>query len=90
MSPYTVISIEEFCCHHGCETVIIEEFVEYGIFTPAPDYSQPHIPVQHLARVERALRLYRDLGVNSAGIDIILNLLDQLDNRREVEEITAL
>jgi chaperone modulatory protein CbpM len=86
MPTQAVISIEEFCRHHDCETIIIEEFVEYGIFSPASS-PQPNIPIHLLARVERALRLREDLGVNAAGIDIILNLLDRLEGSRDVEEL---
>ena len=40
-----------------------------------------------MPRIERALRLRNDLGVNAPGIDIILRLLDHIEGRREVEDL---
>lgn len=78
----TYITIQQFCTFHQCETVIIEEFLEHGIFTAHQREEIITIPEPEVPRLERALRLYQDLGVNAAGIDIILNLLDRLEGNR--------
>lgn len=78
------ITVQQFCAFHQCETVVIEEFLDYGIF----EVPQPRgggvivIPENQVPRIERALRLRNDLGVNAAGIDIILRLLDRVEGRR--------
>lgn len=84
----TYISVQQFCSFHGCDTIIVEEFIEHGIVQVAQTDDAPVIPVTDVPRAERALRLHRDLGVNAAGIDIILNLLDRLESghRSKVEE----
>ncbi|MTB50173.1 chaperone modulator CbpM [Lewinella sp. W8] len=87
MAAVQYVTIQQFCDFHGCETLIVEEFLEYGIFEAN---RQPEgmvlIPSPALPRLERALRLHRELGVNAAGIDIIFNLLDRLENRLPIED----
>lgn len=76
------ITIQQFCSFHQCETVIVEEFLEHGIFTAQHREEIIVIPEPEVPRLERALRLRQDLGVNIAGIDIILNLLDRLEGSK--------
>ena len=75
------ITIQQFCAFHKCETVIIEEFIDHGIVDPVDHEGIQTIPEPAVPRIERALRLHYDLGVNAAGIDVILNLLDRLEDR---------
>jgi hypothetical protein len=80
--PTTYITIQQFCTFHQCDTVLIEEFLEYGIVDTHLQNDLVVIPEPEVPRLERAYRLYADLGVNAAGIDIILNLLDRLEEGR--------
>jgi hypothetical protein len=80
--PITYITIQQFCTFHQCDTVIIEELLEHGIVEARYENETRIIPQPQVRRLERALRLHLDLGVNAAGIDIILNLLDRLDVKR--------
>ncbi len=80
--PITYITIQQFCAFHQCDTVIIEEFLEHGIINIHHQNNLVVIPEPEVPRLERAYRLYADLGVNAAGIDIILNLLDRINGER--------
>ncbi|THH39944.1 chaperone modulator CbpM [Neolewinella litorea] len=82
------ITVQQFCTFHRCETVIIEEFIDHGIFEPQRQKEIVLIPEHQVPRIERALRLRNELGVNSPGIDIILRLLDRLEQsrRQQVED----
>ncbi len=82
MSGVAYITIQQFCSFHRCDTVVIEEFIDHGIFDVQPDQEIILIPETLVPRIERALRLRNELGVNAAGIDIILRLLDRMDARR--------
>lgn len=75
----TYITIQQFCSFHQCDAVIIEEFLEHGIIEAQYENDVHLIPQLQVSRLERAMRLHLDLGVNVAGIDIILNLLDRLE-----------
>jgi hypothetical protein len=80
--PTAYITIQQFCTFHQCETIVVEEFLDHGIFQVQREGELFIIPEQELERLERAYRLHTDLGVNAAGIDIILNLLDRLEDDR--------
>jgi hypothetical protein len=87
-SGVAYITVQQFCSFHQCETVVIEEFLDFGIFEVAqPEGEVIVIPETQIPRLERALRLRNDLGVNTAGIDIILRLLERIEGRGEVEDI---
>lgn len=81
MPGVAYVTVQQFCAFHQCETVVIEEFIDYGICEVQQDKEVILIPETQVPRVERALRLRNDLGVNSAGIDIILRLLDRMEGR---------
>lgn len=54
--------------------------VEHGIVTPivrAPDEWQ--FKPAHIARARKASRLMRDLGVNFAGVALVLDLIEERD-----------
>lgn len=76
------LTIPQFCAFHGCKTIIIEEFMEHGIFEAHYENDVVLIPSPEVPRLERALRIHLDLGVNAVGIDIILNLLGRLEEQR--------
>jgi hypothetical protein len=56
--------------------------MEHGIFEAHYENDVVLIPSPEVPRLERALRIHLDLGVNVVGIDIILNLLSQLEEQR--------
>ena len=80
------ITVQQFCAFHQCETVVIEEFLDHGIFEGQGQHDIILIPETQVPRIERALRLRNDLGVNAPGIDIILRLLDRIEGRRGAVE----
>lgn len=77
------VTLQQFCAFHHCEAVILEEFLEFGIFEVHQRRQDVIlIPEDQVPRIERALRLRNDLGVNSAGIDIILRLVERIEGRK--------
>ncbi len=81
------ITVQQFCAFHHCETVVIEEFLDYGIFKVQQQSEILLIPEDQVPRIERALRLRNDLGVNAPGIDIILRLVERIEGRGRVEDL---
>lgn len=80
--PVSYITIQQFCTFHQCDAVVIEEFLDHGICEVHQKNEVIVIPSPQVPRLERALRLYADLGVNAAGIDVILNLLDRMEGNQ--------
>lgn len=77
------ISLAELCksCQLPAETMI--KLVEQGIISPHSPYQRQTISEwrfhsSSLIRADKALRIKRDLGVNLAGIALVLELLDEI------------
>jgi len=60
------------------EQSMLIEMIEFGVIEP--EGSEPatwQLRASDLRRARRAARLRRDLGVNTAGVAVILDLLEQ-------------
>ena len=76
-------SLGEVCaaCHVAEEIVV--EIVAEGIVEPSgTDRGEWRFTGVALTRVQRALRLQHDFGVNLAGAALALDLLDELERLR--------
>lgn len=80
----TLITVDELCRH--C-TVRVEEviiYVQEGILDPSDDIAVPEranswqFHISSVRRVQTAVHLQRDLGVNLAGAALALELLDRI------------
>jgi len=69
------------CC--GVHAEFIVELVQEGIIDPLDrDPASWRFTGLSLLRVNRALRLRRDLGINLAGIALAFELMDEIDQLR--------
>jgi chaperone modulatory protein CbpM len=76
----TLAEISRGCAVHA---EYIVELVEEGVL--APSGGTPHrwrFGGAALSRVNTAVRLQRDLGLNLAGVALAMQLLDELNNLR--------
>jgi DNA-binding transcriptional MerR regulator len=67
--------------HAGVRTVHVRRYLEFGLFEPDPTPSaggSPRFHPRSAARVARAERLRRDLGLNYAGAVLVCELLDRI------------
>lgn len=71
-------TIEQVAIRCGVETTYVERLVEVGVIDPIPD-EPARFPPEVTLRVQKARRLEQDLGVNSEGAAVILDLLDYID-----------
>ncbi len=72
------ISIKELAQFHQISETILREFAESGLFELHIIQSEPCIFPDQLERYERAIRLYRDLGVNKEGVEIIMEMREKM------------
>ncbi len=77
------LSLEDLCrfCHADEAWVI--ELVEYGVLEPKGarvDSWQFRGP--NIVRAKKARRLNRDLGINAAGVAMVIELLEERDQMR--------
>jgi chaperone modulatory protein CbpM len=76
-------TLEELCISCNVEEKLVMELVEHGALEPA-GRSLPEFRFTRTAvvRVSRAKRLMRDLDLNTPGVALALELLDEIDTLR--------
>ena len=64
----------------GVKLVYVRRYLEFGLFEPHPAAAPetPRFDPNSAARVARAERLRRDLGLNYAGAVLVCELLDRI------------
>lgn len=64
----------------GVKIVHVRRYLEFGLFEPHPAAAAegPRFDPSSAARVARAERLRRDLGLNYAGAVLVCELLDRI------------
>lgn len=77
------LTLGELCraCDIHADWVI--SLVDEGIIDPEDkEIKVWRFSGSNLARVRSAIRLHRDLGINLAGIGLVLDLMEELENLR--------
>lgn len=83
--PVYVISVAAKLCEMHPQT--LRAYERQGLVRPQRSGSQNRMYSNaDIERLRQIQRLTRDLGVNLAGVEVILDLLDRLDAMREEME----
>ncbi|MEQ8858134.1 MAG: chaperone modulator CbpM [Pseudomonadales bacterium] len=85
------LDLRDMCRICGVHAEFLMDLVEEGIITPQLPRRRARAPAVRawqfdgiaVVRVQRALRLQQDLGVNLPGIALALELLDELEFLRQ-------
>ena len=73
----------------GLPSARVRRYLKVGLIQPASvDRRGPLLGAEALARLRRIRRLTTDLGLNLAGVEIVLRLLDELDTLRAAGELS--
>lgn len=72
------LGVEQMCSLCAVERQYLLELVQEGVIEASPD--QLRFAGTSLRRVHLAMRLRRDLGVNAAGVALVIDLLDRIDS----------
>ncbi|MFW6093017.1 MAG: chaperone modulator CbpM [Pseudomonadota bacterium] len=81
-------TLRDVCRICGVHAELIVELVEEGVIVPEPGRATTapphrwHFDGIAVVRVQRAVRLQEDLGVNLPGVALALELLDELERLR--------
>lgn len=82
------VDIAGICRRLGIQPVELEAMEEEGLITLAALQDGKELPSDQLDRLEMIIRLQRDLGINLAGIDVILDMRGKMiQMREEVDDI---
>ncbi len=82
LSEELELTLGELCraCHLPAEHILA--LVDEGVIepqTPHPEPARWRFQAVCVKRVHRASRLERDLGINAAGVALVIELLDEID-----------
>lgn len=77
-----MLAYEEFCIHARLESRTLDAWVAAGWLIPTGTGTKPSFSEADLARAQLIQDLSQDLGVNEEGIDVILDLIDQIHGLR--------
>ncbi len=77
------LTLGDLCRACGVRTELLVELVEEGVISPSGDAPEVwRFTGVHLRHARVAVRLQRDLGVNTAGAALALQLMDELASLR--------
>ena len=73
------LTLETLAAQAGMHPALVERFVEFGLIEPVEwAGTTPLFDASAIPRLHMIGRLRESLGINLAGIGVILNLLDRL------------
>ena len=74
------LSLQDLCRFCEAEEAWVVELVEYGVLEPNGSTAQTwRFRGASIVRAKKARRLNRDLGINTAGVALVLELLEERD-----------
>lgn len=74
------LSLPDLCRFCQADEAWVIELVEHGVLEPkGSSVEHWHFVGTNIVRARKAQRLTRDLGVNIAGVALVLDLLDERD-----------
>jgi chaperone modulatory protein CbpM len=78
------ITLLELCELSGLDQTTIRVFIEYDILQPSSgaEPSEWQFDLPQVQRLKKAQRLQRDLELNLAGVALVLELVEEMDNLR--------
>jgi len=87
----STFTLREVCERGDCHAEFIIKLVDYGIISPIEEGNEARqwqFDVAALNRLQKAMRLQRDLNVNLPGLALSLDLLDEVNTmRREMARL---
>lgn len=72
------LSLQDLCQFCHADTAWVIELVDYGVLEPSgTDVEAWHFRGANIIRAKKARRLNIDLGINTAGVAMVLDLLEE-------------
>ena len=83
LATQTTVTLEELCLACRVDEDWVGQLVEEGAIEPEGlAQAEWRFTSSSIVRVAKAKRLHRDLSINAAGLALVLDLLDQIDDLR--------
>jgi hypothetical protein len=82
------IPLKQLADFNQVSVALITEFANFGLIEIIYAENTPCIHSHDMERCERALRLYKELGINKEGIEIILDMREkQAEMQKEINRL---
>lgn len=72
------LTLEDLALHAAMHPAMVERPVEFGLVTPMRQEGADFFDPSAVSRLRTIRRLRRRLGINLAGISVILDLVDKI------------
>lgn len=72
----------EFCLKLKIDAPVLTVWIEQGWLVPDTTGPEPQFRDADFARGRLIIEMTRDMGVNEAGVDLVMELVDQLHSLR--------
>lgn len=79
MDTKKYIPVLHLCDLYQIEISFFKELNEEGLIELVSRQNSMYVLEEKLYKVERIIRIHRELNVNIEGIDVVLNLLEKVD-----------
>ena len=79
MDSEKYIPVLHLCDLYQIEISFFKELNEEGLIEVVSKQDSMYVLEEKLYKVERIIRIHRELNVNIEGIDVVLNLLEKVD-----------
>jgi MerR family transcriptional regulator/heat shock protein HspR len=72
------LTLDDLASHAGMHPALVERLVEFGLVTPLKQEGPTLFDPSAVSRLRTTARLRQNLGINLAGISVILDLVDKI------------
>ena len=79
MDTEKYIPVLHLCDLYQMEITFFKELNEEGLIELVSRQNSMYVHEDKLYKVERIIRIHRELNINIEGIDVVLNLLEKVD-----------
>jgi hypothetical protein len=88
MKTQDIISIRQFCKLYEIPDSFIDSLCSYELLDITIFNDEMYISKSQIRDIEKMIHLHYELKINFEGLDVILNLLEQISTlQREVNEL---
>lgn len=79
-TEHSLLTLEDLASAAGLRPELVDVFVRYQLIAPSVHTgSCPLFPTSSVQRLQRILHLRHDVGVNLAGVAVILEMMERIE-----------
>ncbi len=80
MPAQSLILASEFCAYYQLDVTFVDQLEQQGLVETVIVEQVVYLHTDQLGRLEKLVRLHRELAIHADDLDIVANLLEQLES----------